>query len=134
MITLRYDERPWTANAARSASHWSVVARKTAKWRSAWRAIGVAHHVLDLGPTIVTATPYLRDGRGAQDVAACFPAVKAALDGLTDAGAWDDDDPSNVVELRFRPPVRGQGDGLELTLEPVDALDLGGPRLRLRAA
>jgi hypothetical protein len=132
VITLRYDERPWTANAARSASHWTVVARKTAKWRSAWRAIGIANHVIDIGPCIITATPYLRDGRGRQDVAACFPAVKAAIDGLCDAGAWEDDDPRNVVELRFEPPVRGQGDGLELRIEPVTTPALGGPRIQTR--
>ena len=131
-ITLRYDERPWTANSARSASHWTVVARKTAQWRGAWRAIGFANRVQDVGPVIITATPYLRDGRGKQDVGACFPAVKAAIDGLTDAGAWEDDDPANVIELRFNPPVRGQGDGLELVLEPVTAPSLGGPQLRVR--
>lgn len=131
MITLRYDERPWTANAARSAAHWSTVARKTAKWRAAWRAIGIANGVQDVGPCIITVTPYLRDGRGKQDVAGCFPAAKAAIDGLCDVGAWPDDDPAYVTELRFRPPVRGQGDGLELRIEPVD-VRFGGPQLQIR--
>lgn len=131
MITLRVDLRPWTANAARSASHWSVVARKTAQWREAWCAEARARSVPALGPTVITATPFLRDGRGRQDVAGCFPAVKAAIDGLVDAGVWPDDTPEHVVELRFRPPVRGQGDALELELAPA-RVELGGPRLMTR--
>jgi hypothetical protein len=131
-ITLRYDERPFTANAARAASHWSVTSRKTAAWREAFRFLAQDAGAVGIGPTIVTVTPYLRNRRGRQDVGGCFPAAKAAIDGICDAGAWPDDDAAHVVELRFRPPVYGEGDALVVELLPVAVPDLGGPTLRVR--
>jgi hypothetical protein len=131
-ITLRYDERPFTANAARSASHWSVTAKLTAKWREAFRLLALEAGVADLGPTVVTVTPYLRDRRGRQDTGACFPAAKAAVDGICDAGAWPDDTAAYVVEVRFRPPIYGEGDGLVIELAPITAPALGGPHIHCR--
>ncbi len=134
MVTLRFDERPWTVNWARAAKHWSVVARVTKKWRDAFYGIALEHadEIRSLGPVVVTVTPYLRDGRGKQDVGGCAGAAKAAIDGIADA-VWGNDDPSIVTELRFRSPVRGQGDGLELVLTSAQPR-LGGPALTLRAA
>lgn len=68
-------------------------------------------------PCRIVVTPYLARGPR-QDIGACFPAAKAAIDGLVDAGCWPDDTPDWVTRLEFRPPVMGQGDGLELRLEP----------------
>lgn len=125
---MRYDARPWTANSARSARHWSVNAKRTAEWRQAWRLLATG--VGPLGPCRVVVTPYLARGPQ-QDLGACFPAAKAAIDGLVDAGVWPDDTPEWVTRLEFRPPVMGQGDGLEIRLEPAIA-SLGGPQIHRR--
>jgi hypothetical protein len=43
-----------------------------------------------------------------QDVAACVPAVKAAIDGLVDAGVFLDDSPAHVTAVVFKQPERGE--------------------------
>lgn len=50
---------------------------------------------------------------------ACAPAAKAAIDGIRDAGVWPDDDALYVVELVFSAPVYGEGDALEIRIEPI---------------
>jgi Holliday junction resolvase RusA-like endonuclease len=119
-FTVRYNQRPWTSNSARAAKHWSVNARRTAEWRQAFAVLARAEGIPPLGPSRITVTPYLKDRRSRQDVGACFPAYKAAQDGLVDAGVWKDDDATNVVEVTFRPAVFGQGEGLELVIEPTN--------------
>lgn len=67
----------------------------------------------------ITACPWLK-GRRSQDVAACLPSVKAAIDGLVDAGVLVDDTPAHVLSLEFLPPALGaEVDELVLTLEVV---------------
>jgi hypothetical protein len=129
-VVIRFDVRPWTANSARSARHWSENARRTAEWRTAFTVLAQEAGVGPLGPCRVIVTPYLARGPR-QDLGACFPASKAGIDGLVDAGVWPDDTPDWVTRLEFRPPVMGQGDGLELRLEP-EGPALGGPGLRTR--
>ena len=117
--TLRHAERPWTANSARAAQHWSQNSTRTKKWRSAYTALTREAGVPALGPCRIVVTPYLKDRRGQQDVGACAPAAKAAIDGIRDAGVWPDDTAEYVVELTFRAPVYGQGDALEVTIVPM---------------
>jgi crossover junction endodeoxyribonuclease RusA len=119
-ILLSYEARPFTANASRSA-HWTVTSRLTSQWRGAWCIIGRADVPLPPGPCRIIATPYLPNRRHTQDVAACFPAVKAALDGLVDGGLWPDDSAEWVTELTFRPAVYGEGERLQLELIPASA-------------
>lgn len=125
--TVRYNQRPWTSNNARAAKHWSVNARRTAEWRQAFAVLAKAEGIPPLGPCRVIVTPYLATRRHRPDTGAHFPAYKAAQDGLVDAGVWPDDTEEHVVEVVFRPAVYGEGDGLELTLEPV-----GGPNFLTR--
>jgi hypothetical protein len=117
-VTLRLCERPWTANSARSAKHWTVNATRTKAWRSAFEQLAREAGLRDLPPCRVTVTPHLRRGP-VQDVAACTPAAKAAIDGLRDAGCWPDDTPRWVVEVVFRAPVVGTVDALDVTVEAV---------------
>jgi hypothetical protein len=63
----------------------------------------------------VVAQPYVLNGRYRQDVGACFPVVKAAIDGLVDAGVLIDDHAEIVVKLTFLAPIFGK-DGLELII------------------
>ena len=117
--TLRHNERPWTANSARAAQHWSQNSTRTKKWRNAYTVLAREAAIPALGPCRITVTPYLKDRRGQQDVGACAPAAKAAIDGIRDAGVWPDDNAAYVVELVFRAPIYGQGDALEVTITPV---------------
>ena len=53
----------------------------------------------------VTVEPHQKGGRS-QDVGACNPAVKAAIDGLVDAGVLPDDSPEFVKSLVYLPPKK----------------------------
>jgi hypothetical protein len=55
--------------------------------------------------------------RSPQDVGGCLPAVKAAVDGLVDAGVMSDDGPDQVRELVFTGAVLGDLDGLMVIVE-----------------
>jgi glycine/serine hydroxymethyltransferase len=67
----------------------------------------------------VEATPFGPKIR--QDVGACFPSAKAAIDGLVHAGVLPDDTPDHVCSLTFHQPRRGPH-GLHLLI--VDLADL----------
>lgn len=64
----------------------------------------------------VEATPLHRDGRSPQDVAACAPHVKAAIDGLVDGGLIEDDDPTHLRSITFKQPCVCGEDGLRLVI------------------
>lgn len=70
----------------------------------------------------VTVQPHVRD-RVRQDLGACHPHAKAAIDGLVDAQVIPDDTDSHLVGLTFLPVVlRSElGDGLHLDIEEVHA-------------
>jgi hypothetical protein len=51
----------------------------------------------------VTVEPHQKGGR-LQDVGACNPAVKAAIDGIVDAGVLPDDSSKFLRSLIFLPP------------------------------
>jgi hypothetical protein len=126
MYRLRYDVRPFTANAAARGTTPGARrahAAKVAEWRRAFRRLATASEVPALGPCEVVVRTYLPDRRGTHDVGACYPAYKAAQDGLVDAGVWPDDRPTWVVRVVFEAPIFGQGAGLELELVPVEAAD-----------
>ena len=80
-IVLRLDQRPWTSNWARSAKHWSDVARRTAAWRHAFEVLGLLHVGRALGPCEVIVTPYLADRRGQQDCGAECPTFSGRASG-----------------------------------------------------
>jgi hypothetical protein len=68
------------------------------------------------------ATPMMKNRAGLQDTGGCFPAVKAAIDGLVDAGLLPNDGPAVVKRLTFNAPVIGFRDALVIeVLEFSDA-------------
>ena len=115
--TLRHDARPLTINRER-AVHWREHRRATAEWRTAFAVLARRARVPHLEQISVAATPLKATHRGWPDVGACMPAVKAAIDGLVDAGVIDDDTDRHVVCLTFHPARldRSGSDGLELTI------------------
>jgi Holliday junction resolvase RusA-like endonuclease len=108
-------ERPWTTNAERRWHHYKraqVVRDARARW--AWHAL--AARVPRLDRVEIDVRPHSKDRRWKPDVAACYPAVKAAIDGLVDARVLEDDDDRHVVALRFLPVVIGERNGLEIVV------------------
>lgn len=120
---LTHDERPLTINRER-AVHWRDHRRSTAHWRETFAWLAIAARIPHLDRVTVDATPIKRDRRGWPDVGACMPAVKAAIDGLVDAGVLDDDTDRHVVSLTFHPArlVPRASDGLELRITRKDQL------------
>ena len=108
-------ERPWTANAERRWHHYkrAQVVRDT---RERWAWLAKAEHIPALQRISVEATPLRVNARSMPDVAACYPTVKAAIDGLVDAGVIPDDGPFNVMRIVFRAPQVGQREGLRLRI------------------
>lgn len=116
----REGERPWTLNGERK---WSPRDRAAAvrQWRSDFAWLAKAEHLPRLERIAVTATPLLKTNAG-QDVGGCFPAAKAAIDGLKDAGVIEDDGPTVVRSLAFNAPVLAAPvDGLRLDIEELPA-------------
>lgn len=115
---LAYDKRPWTINAERRW-HPMVRARHVREWREAfaWQAKQARMPRPIRHPVIVTAHPYLCDRR-AQDAGAAFGAVKAAIDGLVDAGVLAGDGPDHVAGILLLRPILGaESDALHIVVE-----------------
>lgn len=108
-------ERPWTTNAERQWHyHKRAQIVRDARTRWAWHALTARIPRLDR--VEIDARPLAKDRRWRPDVGACYPAVKAAIDGLVDARVLDDDDDRHVVAVRFLPcEVEGR-DGLSLII------------------
>ena len=111
--SLTYDKRPWTTNSERAGNRWTRAA-DTQEWRNAFHLLAKAHRVPPMEWIAVVAQPRMK-GR-LQDTAACNPAVKAAIDGIVDAGVIPDDTPDFCRTIIFMPPQRHHSNHLELIL------------------
>lgn len=110
-------ERPLTVNRVASL-HRQQWAKHTAEARGIWHLLALEARVPRLASAWITATPLHADARSPQDVAACAPEVKAAVDGLVDAGVLVDDDATHLLGITFLPPRIQPGvNGLELVIE-----------------
>jgi len=117
--TLTYDVRPdFTLNKERSVHHM-VRAKITKEWRSAFCELAQEAMMPHMEQVEITIQPYVLSAKYRQDVGACFPQAKAAIDGLVDAGVLIDDNAKVVVKLTFLAPVFGR-DGLEMTIVEVE--------------
>lgn len=112
--------RPLTMNEERRGTrHWTENRAATKQARGDAMMLAIAAQIPKLERIAVMARPILRDRR-TQDVAACYPSVKAAIDGLRDARVIVDDGPTIVVQITFDAPFLSTGrDALELTIEEV---------------
>lgn len=107
---IHTDLRPWTTNAERKHAHWAKRAALVSTWRTYFAYAAKRYPALEWAEFEVE--PFQKGGR-LQDTGACHPAVKAAIDGLVDAGILEDDSPAYVRAITFLPPQRGK-DGLTL--------------------
>lgn len=105
-VALTLHKRPWTFNQERAGNRFAR-AKLTKEWRGQFYLMALAEKIPLMTRCIITATPYQKSGR-MQDVAACVPAVKAAIDGLVDAGVFVDDSPAHVIAVVFKQPERGE--------------------------
>jgi len=110
--TLCLSQKPWTTNAERAGNRWQR-AELVKTWRNAFKFLAIQQKIPMLTDVTITAQPYQKLGR-LQDVGACNPAVKAAIDGLVDAGVMQDDSPEFLNAITFLQPIRAQN---ALTLE-----------------
>ena len=113
--TIEDQQRPWTANAERQWHHMkraSTVRDARERWGWLAKAAGIPH----IETITITATPLRKNRASMPDVAACYPAVKAAIDGLVDAGIIDDDNPHHVKAVTFTAPQIVGHDGLRLEI------------------
>lgn len=101
---LEFNQRPITTNAERAGNRWER-AKVTKEWREAFAWLAKAEQLPSMSWISVTVEPHQKGGR-LQDVGACNPSVKAAIDGLVDAGILPDDSPQYVRSLIFLPPQK----------------------------
>jgi hypothetical protein len=116
--TLEYPTRPWTLNNERTWHHHKR-AKIVKEWREAFCDLAKEEMVPRLEAIEVTAQPYVLNGRYRQDVGGCFPAAKAAIDGLVDAGVLVDDNAKIVLKLTFLAPIFGR-DAFAITINEVE--------------
>ena len=101
--TLSHFDRPLTTNAER-VINFHERAEIVRIWRHAFNMLAREAKVPRLGLVHVTVQPRLK-GKRSQDVGACLPAAKAAIDGIVDAGVIEDDTPAHLVALTFLSPI-----------------------------
>lgn len=116
--TLEHPIRPdFTLNKERTVHHMKR-AKIVKEWRAAFCELAQEAMMPRLEMIEVVVTPHVINAKYRQDVGACFPLVKAAIDGLVDAGVLIDDNAKIVIKLTFLTPQFGK-DALELTVIPV---------------
>ena len=111
---LTYPKKPLTTNAERKGNRWGR-AEHVKEWREAFAWIARKHRVPRMRWISVIVQPAQKRGR-LQDTAACNPSVKAAIDGLVDAGVIPDDSGEFVRDITFLPCHRGD-DSLTLIIQ-----------------
>jgi hypothetical protein len=118
--TIVFEERPdFGINKERSVHHM-VRAKITKHWREAFCALAQDAMIPHMTEVEIIAQPYVINGRYRQDVAfGCAGNVKAAIDGVVDAGVLIDDNANIVTKITFLAPILGR-DALALTLIPTE--------------
>jgi len=110
--------RPLTVNMV-AKLHRQTWAKLTAATRAEWTWLAREARVQPCHAVTLTVTPLHKDRRSPQDVAACAPEAKAAIDGLVDAGLIPDDSPEHLLSVTFLPPVVCDVDGLAIDIREV---------------
>ena len=96
---LEFNQRPWTTNAERKGNRWER-AELVKVWRSAFQILAKSERIPPMTWMSVTVEPHQKGGR-LQDVGACHPSVKAAIDGIVDAGVLPDDSSQYLRSLIY---------------------------------
>ncbi len=110
--------RPLTVNGVVNL-HRHAWAKRTRTTRGLWFTYAREHDVPPMERAAIEATPLHKNRASPQDVAACAPEVKAAIDGLIDAEVLPDDDATHLVSITFLPPEIVGFNGLRLRITEV---------------
>lgn len=116
--------RPVSLNAERAGNRFARAA-STADVRSwakvcAREAMGPVHRMPLFDRVAIEIQPWAINRRYRQDIGACMPTAKAAIDGLVDAGVIQDDDDTHLVRLSFVPHQFAK-DQIVLVVTPLAA-------------
>lgn len=120
VYVLRFEKRPWTLNVERQGNRWKR-ATLVKEWREAFAALAREQRIPRYERVVVSAQPELRHRGSMPDTGACIGAVKAAIDGLVDAGVLDDDGPNQVIALQFLAPQVTGTDALAISIAAYTA-------------
>lgn len=114
--TYTHPGRVRSINSERS-THWSKRAKDAENWREAFYWLGKQARVkfgsVNIIAEIVQKKPLADCGNG-------LPSIKAAIDGLIDAGVLPDDSPEYVRSITMvapRVPQPGEVEALTITVE-----------------
>lgn len=111
---VRYNKRPWTINAERRM-HYQTRAALVREWRESFMILARANSVPIYDKAVLIVQPHHIKGP-LQDVDACHPAAKAAIDGLVDAGVLKGDGPAHVIEIRYMASLPDSSEGLSIII------------------
>lgn len=115
-ISFTFNARPWTLNAERAGNRWQR-ADMVKQWRDAFHWLAKAQKAPQFNEVSVVVEVNMK--RPLADTGNAYGSVKAAIDGLVDAGVLPDDGPEVISSLCMkapRPTVKGQSESLTLTL------------------
>lgn len=110
--------RPLTVNRAKAMHHQAWATRIKAT-RGLWWHLADMWQVPRLNRARITAVPLHADRRTPQDTSACAPHVKAAVDGLIDAGILYDDTADFLPLIAYTGPLVCGINGLALVVEDI---------------
>ncbi len=121
-FSVTYWERPWTLNAERSGGnrghkHWSKTRNVTAIWRDAFRLLALANKAPQWQQAHIVVDCVMR--HPLPDTGNNYPAFKAALDGLIDAGVLPDDSGKHVLSITMNAPtkcLKSEPEGMTVTV------------------
>lgn len=111
---LSYAAKPLTTNKERAGNRWERAAH-VKEWRETFTWLAKKERIPRMQWVNIIAQPFQKRGR-LQDTAACNPSVKAAIDGIVDAGVLPDDTGEFVRQITFLPCQRGE-DQLTIILQ-----------------
>jgi hypothetical protein len=117
---LVHEARPKPMNEYRTL-HFRVRADYDKEWRQAFWALAKRARVPAMpAGIIVSVVQTCRRGTPLPDPLAEAPTVKAAIDGIVDAGVIPDDTGEYVRSIAFVPAVHSDRDRLVLLIEEAD--------------
>ena len=109
--------RPYTINQLAKDGRWTWRSHtKDTREHFGWLGVQAKVRAARLDRVTIDVVPLHANGRSPQDIAACAPHAKAAIDGLVDAGLIPDDNPRHLRLVTFHPPRICGIDGLELVI------------------
>lgn len=120
---LRLEAKPLLMNAERRMHHHQR-AKIMREWRQAFHTLAIVNRVPPCARVGIDVVHTVVKGN-LPDAGACFPAVKAAVDGIVDAGVIPDDGPACVAWIRFHAPRKTGVDSVTVIIHNMK--DNNGP-------